>query len=110
MDSISTKNENDLTRPNKPKLGKKLSRQWQLILMSVPMVCYVLLFNYGPLWGWITAFQDYKPKLGITGSKFVGWKNFTWLFGRKEKRLLKKAKGFPLLLINQRDDLYVLCT
>ena len=33
-----------------------------------------------------------------------------WLFGRKEKRLLKKAKGFPLLLINQRDDLYVLCT
>ena len=33
-----------------------------------------------------------------------------WLFGRKEKRLLQKAEGFPLLLINQRDDLYVLCT
>ena len=84
MDSISTKNENDLTRPNKPKLGKKLSRQWQLILMSVPMICYVLLFNYGPLWGWVTAFQDYKPKLGITGSKFVGWKNFLWLFNRAD--------------------------
>ena len=84
MDSISTKNENDFTRPNKPKLGKKLSRQWQLILMSVPMICYVLLFNYGPLWGWITAFQDYKPKLGITGSKFVGWKNFLWLFNRAD--------------------------
>lgn len=33
-----------------------------------------------------------------------------WIFGRKEKRLLKRADGFPLLLINQRDDLYVLCT
>ena len=33
-----------------------------------------------------------------------------WLFGRKEKRLLHKAEGLPILLINQRDDLYVLCT
>jgi hypothetical protein len=33
-----------------------------------------------------------------------------WIFGRKEQRLLRKADGFPLLLINQRDDLYVLCT
>ena len=62
----------------------KLGRQWQLVIMSVPMLLYVLLFNYGPMWGWITAFQDYKPKQGITGSKFVGLKNFKWLFGRDD--------------------------
>ena len=84
MDSSSTKNDNMLARPKKATFGRKLSRQWQLVLMSVPMICYVLLFNYGPLWGWITAFQDYKPKQGITGSKFVGFKNFIWLFGRKD--------------------------
>ena len=84
MDSISTKTEPNPSRPKKATFGRRLSRQWQLVLMSVPMICYVLLFNYGPLWGWITAFQDYKPKLGITGSKFVGWKNFIWLFGRKD--------------------------
>ena len=84
MDSISTKTETNPGRPKKATFGRRLSRQWQLVLMSVPMICYVLLFNYGPLWGWITAFQDYKPKLGITGSKFVGWKNFIWLFGRKD--------------------------
>ena len=84
MDSISTKTETNPVRPKKATFGRRLSRQWQLVLMSVPMICYVLLFNYGPLWGWITAFQDYKPKLGITGSKFVGWKNFIWLFGRKD--------------------------
>jgi putative aldouronate transport system permease protein len=33
---------------------------------------------------WITAFQDYKPKKGISGSPFVGWKNFKWLFGRED--------------------------
>ena len=84
MDSISTKTETNPVYPKKATFGRRLSRQWQLVLMSVPMICYVLLFNYGPLWGWITAFQDYKPKLGITGSKFVGWKNFIWLFGRKD--------------------------
>lgn len=62
----------------------RLKKQWQMLLMSVPMLLYVLLFNYFPMWGWITAFQDYKPKLGISGSKFVGWKNFQWLFGRQD--------------------------
>ncbi len=62
----------------------KLGKQWQLLIMSVPMLIYVLIFNYGPMWGWITAFQDYKPKQGISGSKFVGLKNFQWLFGRAD--------------------------
>ena len=48
------------------------------------MLLYVLLFNYGPMWGWVTAFQDYKPKLGMLGSKFVGLKNFEWLFTRQD--------------------------
>ncbi len=63
---------------------RTLCGQWQLMLMSVPMLLYVLLFNYGPMWGWVTAFQDYKPKLGMMGSKFVGWKNFEWLFSRAD--------------------------
>jgi putative aldouronate transport system permease protein len=36
------------------------------------------------MWGWVTAFQDYKPKLGMLGSKFVGLKNFEWLFMRQD--------------------------
>ncbi|MBQ6526997.1 MAG: sugar ABC transporter permease [Clostridia bacterium] len=63
---------------------RTLFSQWQLMVMSVPMLLYVLLFNYGPMWGWVTAFQDYKPKLGMLGSKFVGLKNFEWLFTRQD--------------------------
>lgn len=63
---------------------RKLRRQWQLLVLSIPMLIYILIFNYSPMWGWITAFQDYKPKLGISGSKFVGWKNFEWLFKRED--------------------------
>ena len=69
---------------NKKGLLRTLGGQWQLMLMSVPMLLYVLLFNYAPMWGWITAFQDYKPKVGITGSKWVGMDNFKWLFGRAD--------------------------
>ena len=71
-------------KARKPGFFAKLGRQWQLLVMSLPMLIYVLIFNYSPMWGWITAFQDYKPKQGISGSKFVGLKNFKWLFGRAD--------------------------
>ena len=58
--------------------------QKQLMLMSVPMLLYVFLFNYYPMWGWIAAFEDYKPKDGPLGSKWIGMQHFEWLFGREE--------------------------
>ena len=61
-----------------------LGKQKQLVLMSVPMFLYVLFFNYYPMYFWVTAFQDYKPKLGVMRSKWVGMKNFQWLFGRAD--------------------------
>jgi putative aldouronate transport system permease protein len=43
-------------------------------------VAYVLLFNYVPLIGWVMAFQKYKPREGFFHSKFIGLKNFEFLF------------------------------
>jgi len=76
-----------------------LSKQWQLAIMSVPMLLYVCLFNYAPLWGWITAFQDYNPKKGMFGSKWVGLDNFKFLFGR-EDFLLSIRNTLAMSLIN----------
>ena len=59
---------------------RTLGKQYQLMIMSVPVFLYVLLFNYAPLWGWLTAFQDYNVKKGLAGSKWVGWDNFNFLF------------------------------
>ncbi len=66
---------------SKKGLLQTLLGQWQLMLMSVPVLLYVLLFNYFPMRGWIAAFQDFNPKLGFSGSTFVGLKNFIDLFG-----------------------------
>lgn len=66
---------------SKNKTWKLMKSQYQLMLMSIPFVCLLILFSYGPLWGWIVAFQKYLPGKGIFGSDFVGWSNFERLFG-----------------------------
>jgi putative aldouronate transport system permease protein len=63
---------------------KRLWLQRQLALMSVPMLLYIFLFNYSPLWGWITAFMDYNPAKPLFANEWVGMKNFIWLFGKPE--------------------------
>ncbi|MBQ8231774.1 MAG: sugar ABC transporter permease [Lachnospiraceae bacterium] len=35
-----------------------------------------MIFNYGPMYGIIIAFKDYKPKLGYWGSEWVGLEHF----------------------------------
>lgn len=74
------------TSPKKKGFFRSLGQQWQLALMSVPMLLYVLLFNYGPMWGWSYAFRDYNNRKlvakGIT--PFIGWDNFKWIFGRND--------------------------
>ncbi|MFD0673260.1 ABC transporter permease [Cohnella sp. GCM10027633] len=58
----------------------KMRKQHQLLLMSVPFVLIVMLFSFGPLWGWIMAFQKYKVAKGLWDSPFVGFDNFKLLF------------------------------
>ena len=83
----------------KPGFFTKLGRQWQLVIMSVPMLLYVLLFNYAPLWGWMTAFQDYSTKKGFANSPWVGLDNFKWLFSNSDF-LLSIRNTLAMSLIN----------
>ncbi len=61
-------------------LGKTLINQRQLVLMAVPIMLYVILFTYVPLWGWTMAFQDYKPAKTFSQQTWVGWQWFELLF------------------------------
>lgn len=61
-----------------------LVQQRQLVYMSVPMLLYILLFHYAPLWGWLTAFMNYKPAKPMFENAWVGLDNFKWLFSRQE--------------------------
>jgi putative aldouronate transport system permease protein len=65
---------------NTPISLRTLKRQGQLIFMSVPILIYILIFNYAPIWGWLMAFQDYKPAKSLLDQTWVGFKHFETLF------------------------------
>ena len=59
---------------------KEFKKQWFLMLCSAIFVAYGVLFYYVPILGWAMAFENYKPKTGIFGSKFVFLDKFIFLF------------------------------
>lgn len=59
---------------------KRLVSQRQLVWMSVPVVLYVVLFTYVPLWGWTIAFQNYRPSRPFDQQQWVGLAWFRELF------------------------------
>jgi putative aldouronate transport system permease protein len=65
--------------------------QKQLMFMSLPILIYVLLFSYYPIWGWTQAFQNYKPALPFSQQEWVGFKQFNFLF--KDDMFLKVLRN-----------------
>ncbi len=68
-------------RTKKPNMTKKqrihaIKRsKWLYLLMVLP-VLYYAVFCYGPMYGILIAFKDYKIAKGVWGSKWVGFKWF----------------------------------
>lgn len=59
---------------------EKLLAQKQLLFMSGPLLAFIILFCYVPLWGWTMAFQNFKPALSFFEQTWVGLKWFGRLF------------------------------
>lgn len=59
---------------------KEIRKQKVLILWSLIIVAYGVVFCYLPLGGWLMAFQNYKPKDGLLHSDFAGLGKFQQLF------------------------------
>jgi putative aldouronate transport system permease protein len=64
--------------------GGELARRWKrhkwFYFMLFPGVLYFLVYKYIPMWGIVISLQDYQPFLGITGSKWVGFKHYIDFF------------------------------
>lgn len=63
-----------------PSIRKDFKQNKILFLMVLPLVLFYIIFHYMPMGGLIMAFQNYKPKLGLWGSPFVGLQNFKDFF------------------------------
>ncbi|MGG4142377.1 ABC transporter permease subunit [Paenibacillus algorifonticola] len=63
---------------------RQLKRHWPFHLMILPSLVFLILFSYLPMAGIVMAFQDFKPRLGITGSEWIGLDNFRYMFERED--------------------------
>ena len=98
-----------MKNPSKRITWKEISRQKFLMVCAAIFFVYGIVFYYVPLAGWVMAFQDYKPKDGLFGSKFVGLAKFKFLFS--DDVFLRDIRNLPaeLLLKNghRRIAIYV---
>ena len=61
-------------------LWLRIRRNWGLYLLMVPAIVIFICFTYLPMYGVVIAFKDFRPALGIMGSKWAGLKYFERYF------------------------------
>lgn len=59
---------------------KRLRESWQWYVLLLPAFVYIVIFEYGPMYGILMAFQNYRASKGILGSTWVGFDNFIRFF------------------------------
>nr|WP_246246416.1 ABC transporter permease subunit [Paenibacillus lemnae] len=63
-----------------PTLARDIRKEWDLYLLLIPGILFILLFKYTPMYGIIIAFKDFNIFTGFADSPWVGWKHFEKLF------------------------------
>lgn len=83
-------------------LGARIAARWQLYLLLLLPLLWLIVFAYVPMGGLVLAFKKYNAGLGIWKSPWVGLDNFRKIF---------TSYRFPQILRNTLTlSLYSLCT
>ena len=69
----------------------RLKNDWLLYVLLLPVLVWYLVFCYAPMGGLVLAFKKYSVKLGIWGSKWVGFDNFEKMF--RDKQLMRALRN-----------------
>ena len=66
-------------KTNVQRKKKNWQKDWQLHLLILPGLLFILIFKYMPLGGITIAFKEFLPGKGIWGSPWVGLENFEYM-------------------------------
>ena len=105
-----TKNPQVVNKPKRPNpTVKYLVNHWQLYMLLMVPVIFVIVFKYAAYPGLRMAFMNYKPAKGYAGSEWVGFETFQKVFKDKDFftalknsllfNILDLAMGFPVPVI-----------
>nr|WP_300833261.1 ABC transporter permease subunit [uncultured Acetatifactor sp.] len=79
------------------RLWKNMKKNWILYVMIAPVAVYYIVFAYTPMYGILLAFKNYKVKLGILGSPWVGLDHFQRFFSAYNfKQLIGNTVGISV--------------
>lgn len=79
------------------RLIKDIRARWQLYLLLLLPLAYIILFKYVPMGGIVIAFKDYDFSKGIWGSEWVGLYEFKKFIGSyKFKQVLENTLAISL--------------
>ena len=78
------------TKKERWNLKQDFRKRWQLYLMLLLPVLYIIIVCYVPMGGIVIAFKDYSFRKGILGSDWVGLKYFKQFFGSPDIGMLLK--------------------
>jgi len=91
------------------RIGDHIKREWQLYVMLLPTILWLLIFLYKPMYGLQIAFKDYSIFRGVAGSPWAGLEHFATLMGNDQfLRALKNTViisfyglifGFPMPIL-----------
>ncbi|MGG1677371.1 ABC transporter permease [Neobacillus sp. NRS-1170] len=82
---------------NKKSRVKRIFESYELYLFLLPAIIYFIVFQYVPMYGVLIAFKDFTPSLGILGSPWVGFENFTRFFDSYQFwDLIKNSLGLSI--------------
>ena len=62
------------------KSAKKELRVYELWLFLLPAIAVIFIFRYIPMYGAQIAFRDFRPRLGFSGSPWVGLQHYVRFF------------------------------
>ena len=96
-------------KSNRAKTFMRMKKDWRLYTFLLIPLIYIIVFKYIPMGGVVIAFKDYKMRLGIWGSEWVGFEHFMRFFKSYQfKRAVSNTlilsfynivAGFPLPII-----------
>ena len=74
---------------------KQICESLSMLLLAVPGIVLLAVFNYAPMFGIVVAFKRYVPLKGIWGSAWVGLENFKFFFTSQDAvRTITNTMGY----------------
>ncbi len=80
MATMTKEKTRDPYAPPKVTWKQDFKKNWVVYCLFIPVLIYLLVMHYLPMFGVVMAFQDFSIAKGFFGSEFVGLQNFVDLF------------------------------